>query len=112
MTIEVGYVAESTDFKVRLGFIVLGGYDVYADFSTDVRQTIAVHCFADNSGGEVFIFDHSDFPEAADIGVIPPEACGPDTFEAIIQKGGKYERDITLENRAVGRLVLTHILND
>jgi hypothetical protein len=111
MTIEVGIVPPGSLEKRVVGAIVPGETISFSDFSSGNRDIISAHCWSNNTGGIVFTFQDGDYVEDSVSRAIPVESYAKENLTALIGAGGVFEKDIVMESRAWGRLVLRHLVD-
>ena len=111
MAIEVGIKPVDQDIVVPLGLILPDAYASFSDYSDNRRMVLSAHCLANDAGGSVYRFDNEDFPEIDVFRVLPLDLYEPKNRIAEIPLQGSFEKDIVLESRRKGRLILKHTLN-
>ena len=112
MSIEVDLLRNEQAQKRLVGQVLPGEIATFSDYSQDSRSIIAVACYPDDSGGEVYYFANDGFREDAHFRAIDPEYFTDQNRLATISAGGTYERDVVTPERRIGRLFISHMLAD
>lgn len=97
-----------SQLRVPLPSIVPGEVVTMTDHGQAEPYLLAVQCFGDDSGGDVYHFPDDGSPSTPQIRLVDPENFSRNSLVAAIGRGGRYERDIITKTHHAARLIFTH----